>query len=92
MERRLAPHVDQRWAETFIVELRLVDVTGARIGEALSEVESHCGESGQGADQAFGDPVAYARTLPVITADTPALAASYAPCQQSLCRSSGCSS
>lgn len=70
MERRLAPHVDQRWAETFIVELRLVGVTGARIGEALSEVESHCGESGQGADQAFGDPVAYARTLPVITADT----------------------
>lgn len=63
MERALAPHVDERWAESFLVELRLLGVEGVRIGAALSEVESHCTESGQSAEQAFGPPVGYARSL-----------------------------
>lgn len=63
VERGLAPHVDERWAESFMVELRLIGIAGARIGEALSEVESHCGESAQSAQDAFGTPVDYARSL-----------------------------
>jgi hypothetical protein len=39
--------VDEKWAETFIVELRLIGVQGVRIGAALSEVESHCSETGR---------------------------------------------
>jgi hypothetical protein len=62
-ERRLAPHVDEVWAESFCLELRLLGVEGARIGAALSEVESHCNESGQSAQLAFGTPVEYARSL-----------------------------
>jgi hypothetical protein len=41
----------------------MLHVDGNRIGAALSEVESHCTESGQSAQQAFGDPVEYARSL-----------------------------
>jgi hypothetical protein len=54
MERALAPHVDKKWAKSFILELRMLDVEGARIGAALSEVESHCSDSGQSAQQALG--------------------------------------
>ncbi len=63
MERWLAPHVDRRWAQTFMVELRLAGVDGTQIGSALSEVESHCAESGQSAEQSFGEPARYARSL-----------------------------
>jgi hypothetical protein len=61
--RRLAPHVDEVWAESFCLELRLLGVEGTRIGAALSEVESHCNDSGQSARLAFGTPVEYARIL-----------------------------
>jgi hypothetical protein len=63
MQRALAPHVDEEWAESFVVEQRLLGVEGAHIGAALSEVESHCVESGQSAQIAFGTPVEYARSL-----------------------------
>jgi hypothetical protein len=63
MEPDLAPHVEEPWVESFIVELRLLGVEGARIGAALSEVESHCVESHDSAQQAFGDPAEYARSL-----------------------------
>jgi hypothetical protein len=71
MERALAPHVDETWAESFIVELRLIGVPGDRIGAALSEVESHCNESGQNAQQAFGDPIDYANSLQLPMDDQP---------------------
>jgi hypothetical protein len=63
MQRALAPHVDEEWAESFVVEQRLLGVEGGHIGAALSEVESHCVESGQSAQIAFGTPVEYARSL-----------------------------
>lgn len=68
------PPVDEKWAETFIVELRLIGVQGVRIGAALSEVESHCSESGESAQRAFGAPVDYARSLqlPVDSVHSPA--------------------
>jgi hypothetical protein len=63
IERSLAPHMDAAWAETFILELRLLGVRGSHIGAALSEVESHCAESGEGAQEAFGGAAEYARNL-----------------------------
>jgi hypothetical protein len=63
LERKLAPHVDARWAEAFVIELRLIGVHGSRIGDALAEVDSHCGESGLPAAEVFGDPVEYAHNL-----------------------------
>jgi hypothetical protein len=46
-----------------LLELRMLGVAGPRIGAALAEVDSHCAESGQTAEDAFGDPAAYARHL-----------------------------
>lgn len=57
------PHVEPAWAEAFLVELRLRGVDGRRIGAALAEVEAHCAESGETAQQAFGDPTEYAGEL-----------------------------
>jgi hypothetical protein len=73
IERSLAPHVDEAWAEAFILELRLMKVGGPHIGAALSEVESHCAESGEGAEEAFGGAAEYARNLdlPVVGDDSP---------------------
>jgi hypothetical protein len=73
IERSLAPHVDAPWAETFIWELRLLKVDGPHIGAALSEVESHCTEGGEGAQEAFGGAAEYARNLglPVVGDDSP---------------------
>ncbi|MGN8244664.1 hypothetical protein ACTHAM_001766 [Cellulomonas soli] len=61
------PHVDPAWAEALLLELRLLDVPGTTIGAVLAEVESHCAESGQDAPEAFGDAVAYARSLDLPT-------------------------
>jgi hypothetical protein len=63
MQRALAPHVDEEWTRSFVAEQRLLGVEGAYIGAALSEVESHCVESRQSAQTAFGTPVEYARSL-----------------------------
>ncbi len=51
------------WRDAFVTELRLRDVNGARIGDALAEVDTHCAESGQSPAEAFGDPAAYASDL-----------------------------
>lgn len=71
--RGLAPHVDPVWAEEFAIELRLLGVGGNRIGDALSEVDSHCADSEESAPRAFGDPAEYARSLQLPT-DTDASA------------------
>lgn len=63
LERGLAPHVDEEWAEAFILELRLLGVAGTTIGAALSEVESHCADSGAGAETSFGAATEYALSL-----------------------------
>lgn len=63
VERTLAPHVEPAWAEAAILELRLLGVSGERVGAALAEVDAHCVDSGEPAAEAFGDPVAYARSL-----------------------------
>lgn len=48
------------WRDAFVLELRLREVPGPQIGEALAEVEAHCADSGQSPEEAFGDPVRYA--------------------------------
>lgn len=81
-ERELAPHVDEDWAERMIIELRLQGVSGPEIGSALSEVESHCAESHESAQHAFGDPDDYARSLgltPSPDDTTASIAAAAAP-------------
>ncbi|WP_256839529.1 hypothetical protein [Ornithinimicrobium faecis] len=57
------PHVDRSWRDTFVLEQRLADRTGAEIGDALAVVDTHCAESGESAQDAFGDPAAYSRSL-----------------------------
>lgn len=66
-ETRVAPHVDPRWAEQFIIELRLGGVAGTEIGAALAEVESYCAESGDEARDAFGPARDDARALDLET-------------------------
>ena len=50
------------WRDAFVLELRLRDVPGPQIGDALAEVDAHCADSGQSPQEAFGDPVHYAAT------------------------------
>lgn len=52
-----------QWRDAFAVQLRLRNVPGARIGEALAEVDTHCADAGQSPQEAFGDPQAYAESL-----------------------------
>lgn len=59
----IAPTVDKTWRDDLIVELRLLDVPGDRIGDALMTVETHLAESGETAGEAFGDARAYAREI-----------------------------
>lgn len=54
---------NKKWCDDFVIELRLAEVPGGVIGDRLAEVETHCAESGESAQEAFGDPLAYARTL-----------------------------
>lgn len=63
LERAVAPHVDPAWAEAVILELRLLGVSGDRIGAALAEADAHCVDSGEPAVEALGEPVSYARSL-----------------------------
>jgi hypothetical protein len=51
------------WRDGFLTQARLLEVPGPAIGEALAEVETHCADSGERPDQAFGAPDAYARAL-----------------------------
>lgn len=54
---------DRQWIDDMVVELRLRDVSGPAIGDAVASVESHLSESHESARDAFGDPRSYARSL-----------------------------
>lgn len=56
--------VPARWRDELVLTLRLRDVSGAQIGDAVAHVESYCAESGETADEAFGDAREYAQSLP----------------------------
>ncbi|GAB47826.1 hypothetical protein [Mobilicoccus pelagius] len=53
----------RRWIDDMVVELRLRDVKGAAIGDAVASVESHCADSSETPREAFGDPREYAASL-----------------------------
>lgn len=53
-------HLLDPWRDSFVIELRLQNVTGSRIGDALAQVDAHCADSGEEPAQAFGHPVDYA--------------------------------
>lgn len=59
----IAPSVGKDWRDDLIIELRLLDVPGDRIGDALMTVEAHITESGESAQEAFGEARVYARDL-----------------------------
>lgn len=54
---------DRRWIDEMVVALRLREVDGRAIGDAVASVEAHLDESGERAQDAFGDPRDYARSL-----------------------------
>ncbi|MDO5626966.1 MAG: hypothetical protein Q4G43_01470 [Mobilicoccus sp.] len=74
---RRGPAEDQSsresWVDAMVVELRLRDVRGSAIGDAIASVEAHCAESGERPQEAFGDPVEYARSLDFRDQDIDAL-------------------
>lgn len=53
----------RQWLDEMVVELRLRDVRGDAIGDAVAAVESHVADSGETPAEAFGDPRAYVRSL-----------------------------
>lgn len=61
--RRALPHLDRQWVEEAMLELRLRGVSGAAIGSALKEADSHLAASGTGTRETFGEPKAYAASL-----------------------------
>lgn len=65
----IAPSVDKTWRDDFILELRLLSVPGARIGDALMTVETHVAESGEPAQEVFGEARGYAREIAAATGD-----------------------
>lgn len=54
---------DKQWLDEMIIELRLREISGTAIGDAVAAVETHCAESGERPAEAFGDPREYARAL-----------------------------
>ncbi|PWB96985.1 hypothetical protein [Homoserinimonas hongtaonis] len=63
LEAEFAPDIDAQWAGDFILEARLLDVPGDRIGDSLNDVNTHCRDAREAADIAFGDPTEYARVI-----------------------------
>ncbi len=51
------------YGQQLLLALRLREVPGPRIAEALAEVDSHVAETGEDPVQAFGPPSEYAREL-----------------------------
>lgn len=56
-------HLIDAWHDRFLLELRLREVSGPRIGDLLAEVDAHCADSGEDPQHAFGDPAGYARAV-----------------------------
>ncbi|MFT4470908.1 hypothetical protein ACMX2H_13465 [Arthrobacter sulfonylureivorans] len=56
-------HTEQEWLDKMVLELRLLNVSGVRIGDAAATASEHLADSGESPEEAFGDPTEYARSL-----------------------------
>lgn len=54
---------EKKWIEDFILELRLREVRGDAIGDAVASVKELLADTGQAPEQVFGTPRAYANQL-----------------------------
>ncbi|GAA2781011.1 HAAS signaling domain-containing protein [Saccharopolyspora taberi] len=52
--------LEKKYRDELLVALRLHDISGARVGEVLAEVEAHVAETGEDPAEAFGSPREYA--------------------------------
>ncbi|PJJ55427.1 hypothetical protein [Compostimonas suwonensis] len=52
----------RRYTNRLVFELRLRDVPGEVIGDAVAQVESHVADTGESPESAFGRPRDYARS------------------------------
>ena len=59
----IATDSDKKWFDEFILELRLRDVLGSAIGDAVASARELLDDSGQSAEEAFGPARAYAESL-----------------------------
>lgn len=55
--------MNAEWQEQFLLQLRIREVSGSRIGDLLAEVQAHCADTGESPEQAFGDPATYAAAV-----------------------------
>lgn len=65
---------DKKWFDEFVLELRLRDVRGPAIGDAVASARELLADSGQRADDAFGPARAYAESLELAREEGPGLA------------------
>ena len=59
----IATASDKKWFDEFIVELRLRDVLGHAIGDAVASARELLADTGQSAEEAFGPARTYAASL-----------------------------
>lgn len=50
----------QKYRDELLIALRMHEISGARVGDVLAEVETHLAESGEDPVEAFGTPREYA--------------------------------
>ena len=60
---------EKRYLTDLTTALRLRNISGARIGQIVAEVEMHTSESGRTAMESFGSPKEYARQFERVVAD-----------------------
>lgn len=60
------------YLDNLLIQLRLLEVPGARIGEILAEVETYVADKGQDPVTAFGAPGEYAATYVAVSGSAPA--------------------
>ena len=60
---------NEKWLEGLTIELRLLDVSGAAIGDAVASAREFLADAGTSAEESFGSPKRYAAEL-----DLPAVA------------------
>ncbi len=59
------PHLPPAWRDAVMLELRMRGASGATIGDVLAVAETHCADSGETPDSAFGRAREYAAEVPL---------------------------